>query len=89
MNPFDEVIQRIFDYLVAPVVTLLFGAATIVFLWGLIQYLWKSDNAEERSKGRQHMIWGIIGLFIMVVAAGILRIICNFFGEECVTIFPF
>lgn len=89
LGPFDPIFTRLFDYIIAPLVTLFFGAATIIFIWGLIQYLWKSDNADARATGRVHMMWGIFGLFIMFVAVGILRIICNFFGEPCFTILPF
>lgn len=89
MGPFDEIFTRLFDYLVAPLLSLLFGAATILFLWGLVQYLLKADSPDARATGRVHMIWGIVGLFVMFVSVGILRIICNFFNESCFTILPF
>ena len=38
------------------------------------------DNEEEREKGKKNMLWGIIGMTIMVGVFGIITIILNTFG---------
>ncbi|MBI2482416.1 MAG: hypothetical protein HYV76_02570 [Candidatus Vogelbacteria bacterium] len=63
-----------------PVITLLFAAALLYFLWGVFQLFSGEDSDEARIVGRRHMIWGVTGLFIMVAVYGILQIICNTIG---------
>jgi len=52
--------------------------AVVVFFWGLIQYL--MNVGEEKSKGLQTMIWGIIAIFVMVSIWGIIRILQQTIG---------
>ena len=56
------------------------AVALVYFLWGVAQYVGKGDNEESRSTGAQHMLWGIVGLFIMFGVFGIIHIIMNTFG---------
>ncbi|MCE9541377.1 hypothetical protein K8R03_02335 [Candidatus Kaiserbacteria bacterium] len=52
--------------------------AVVVFFWGLIQYL--MNVGEDKSKGLQTMIWGIIAIFVMVSIWGIIRILQQTIG---------
>ncbi len=74
----EEIAQTILDKIVIPFVNLLLVAATLFFMYGIIEYIAKSDSDEGRSTGRRHMIWGIVGLVIMISAASIVLIIQNF-----------
>jgi hypothetical protein len=66
-------VAKIAELIVNPTITLLFGAAILYFVWGLVEYIRGADQSAERSKGAQHMMWGIIGIFIMVSAVAILK----------------
>jgi len=66
-------VAKIAKLIVNPTITLLFGLAILYFVWGLVQYIRGADQSAERSKGAQHMMWGIIGIFIMVSAIAILK----------------
>ena len=48
--------------------------ALIYFIWGVIQYVISSDE-EEKAKARGQMIWGIVGLFVIVAVWGIVNFI--------------
>ncbi len=64
-----------------PVIAILFVLATIVFLWGIIQYVIGSQGNETKlQRGKQAILWGIVGLTIMASAWGIVKILCDFFG---------
>ncbi len=63
-----------------PLIILLSGVALLVFLWGGFQFIVNAHNPTERAKGRSHMIFGVIGLLVMVSAATILAIAANTFG---------
>ena len=74
----DEIIALLADQILRPIVLLLFALATILFLWGVIEFMINRDNEEERDKGKRHMIWGLAGLVIMVSALGIVNLLINF-----------
>ena len=57
-----------------PLIVLMAAIALFVFLWGVAEYIRGADNETERTKGASHMLWGLIGLFIMVSAYTILKI---------------
>lgn len=70
------------DFIFGPVSTLIryliyivLALALVVFLWGLAKFILKAESAEERNKGRQLMIWGLIGLFVMFSVTGLVYFI--------------
>lgn len=75
----ESLVGRIVDLIINPLIILFMVLGTAFFLWGIIEFLMSSDNEEKRSAGKKHMIWGIIGLFLMVSAWGIIRVLCDFF----------
>ena len=72
-----ELLNRISTFIINPIIYLLFAAAFVIFVWGLVQFVAHLDNEEARSTGGKHMIWGIIGMVIMVSVNGIIYIIQN------------
>lgn len=74
----DSLIGRIVDSLVIPGVTLLTALAVVYFLYGVFTFIKNSGDSDEAvTTGKRHIIWGIIGLFIMVSAWGIIGFICT------------
>lgn len=63
--------------IINPMIFALFAVAFAVFIWGLVQFLGSLDNEEARSTGVKHMIWGIIGMVIMISVNGIIALINN------------
>ncbi len=61
-----------------PIIYLAFAAALLVFIWGMIRYLVALHNGaadEKRQAGQRHMIWGAIGIAIMISVFGIMQFI--------------
>jgi hypothetical protein len=54
---------------------LVVGLALLAFFWGVAQFIWGGD--EKRAEGKQHMIWGIVGLFVMVSVWGLVGFLGN------------
>ncbi|KKS83383.1 MAG: hypothetical protein UV60_C0042G0004 [Parcubacteria group bacterium GW2011_GWA2_43_11] len=63
-------------------VPILLGLALVVFVWGLVVFIAKADNEQERDAGKQKMVWGIIGLFVLVSIWGIILLLQNIVGVE-------
>ncbi len=68
-------LNRIGEFVINPVIYTLFAAAFVVFIFGLVQFATHLDNEEARSTGIRHMVWGIVGMVIMVGVNSILGII--------------
>lgn len=75
------VIGKVSDAIINPLIRLMFAVAIVVFLWGVIEMLVSSDDAEKLATGRRHMFWGIIGLFVMVSAFGLINLVIDFLGQ--------
>lgn len=63
------------------IVGVLAALALVIFFWGLVRYLYHSDDAASLQEGRQFMLWGLIALFVLFSLFGILQILdIAFFG---------
>ncbi len=80
MQSAEKLIHNIDKYIVNPVIGLLFGVALIIFVWGVFQYFLSSESEDGRKTGSQHILWGIVGMTIMVSAFGILNVVLGTFG---------
>lgn len=62
------------------IIPILLIIGTIVFLWGVIMFLTAGADEEKRAGARSLMIYGLIGLFVMVAVWGIVNVLVGFFG---------
>ncbi len=76
----QSVIDRINNVILFPLMTLMISVAIVIFLWGVFEYVYNSGEDGGRETGRQHMLWGIIGLLIMLSALAILKVAAGTFG---------
>lgn len=63
--------------IINPIIGILFAAALLMFVWGVVRYMMNADDDNERKMGQQHMIWGLFGMFIMVSVFGIVDLIAS------------
>ena len=68
---FSDVTNKI-ESLLTSLLPVLVSIALLVFFWGLIKYIAKSDSPDGREAGKEIMMWGIISLFVMVSIWGII-----------------
>lgn len=73
-------VNRVNYYVVNPLIILMFAVALAFFLYGVVEFIMKADNPDERELGQSHIMWGIIGMFIMFSVFVILRLIENTLG---------
>lgn len=59
-------------------VYLLITVAILAFFWGLIKYL-MGDSAEDKKKGLDTMLMGVLSIFVMVSIWGIIRLLQSTF----------
>ena len=76
----DTFILSVNKLIVNPLITLLFALALAYFLYGLFQFIANQENEEKKTSGKSHMLWGIIGITIMMAVWTILGLILNTFS---------
>ena len=74
---FGAVLDPIITNVVNPLVELAFALALIVFVYGVTKMMTHEVGSDEHSQGKQSIIWGLVGLFIMASAWGIINIVAN------------
>ncbi|MBI2056499.1 MAG: hypothetical protein HYT37_03945 [Candidatus Sungbacteria bacterium] len=78
----DSLVNAIIVGLLSPAIKFLFVLATVIFLYGVITYVVGSQGSDAKlDKGKKVMQWGIVGMFIMASAWGIVKVLCDFFGS--------
>lgn len=77
MDKVKLLVNNISAHILKPLIFLMFAVATLVFIWGVQTFIGAADDPEARAKGAQQMIWGILGLVIMIGAAVLVTIIKN------------
>lgn len=70
-----NIIQKVNNAILTPLITLLFAVAVIYFLYGLFRFIQNQGNEKEIEGGKSQMVWGIVGIAIMVGVYGILHLI--------------
>ena len=75
-------IGKVSTEILNPIIAILFAVASLYFLYGIALYIWSPDNEEARENGRVGMMYGIIGMFVMVSVFGILKFIINTTGAD-------
>lgn len=82
-----DYVVRLITVLVIP---LLITVALAWFIWGVAEFIRAADNAEERKKGKNKMVWGIVALFFMIAFLGVTAIFTNslFGGNPGLPILP-
>ena len=68
-------LDRIQSVILDPIITLLFAGAVMYFVWGLVETITSGDDSTKRKIGSNHIMWGLVGIFIMVAVYGILNVV--------------
>ncbi len=76
-SAFGRVLEPIISNVVNPIVTLMFTIGLIVFAYGVFEMIYNGGDADARTKGRNHMLGGLIGMVIMLSAWGLIYLVSN------------
>ena len=73
----DGFIGKVDTTIINPLILFLFALAVVYFLYGVFKFLANQDNEEAKTTGKSHMLWGVVGIVIMLGVWIILGIILN------------
>ncbi len=84
----DSFIGNVDKMIINPLILFLFALAIVYFLYGVLEFIMNQENEEAKTKGKSHMLWGIIGITIMVGVWTLLSIILSTLGISSSEINP-
>ena len=73
-------VQRINKFIINPLIVFIFALALVYFLWGMVEYMIHANEGLKRKESGQHILWGLIGMTIMVGVFAIMNIITSTLG---------
>lgn len=82
MTAVEIFVRNVTEAIINPIIGLLFVSAVVVFAWGIAMFILNAGDPEKRKKGKDILIWGVIGIFIMTAVYGILNIGINTFFPD-------
>lgn len=77
----QSIVKDIGD-IVNAIIPILMLAAFAVFLWGVVKFIFAGGDEEKRKSAKHYIIYGLIGLFVMVAVWGIITVVTNTFGVD-------
>ena len=75
-------LTRINEAILFPLITLLMALALLIFLYGAFEYVKGAGNDSSRETGKRHLLWGTIGMLVMLSAMSILYVAAGTFDLD-------
>lgn len=69
LNRLTNIINLIIPFLV--------GLAVLFIIYGIVNFISSAGDEEARANAKQFIIWGIIGVFLMLSIWGLVNILVN------------
>lgn len=76
----SELLPKIYNVVMKPVIGLLFGVAFVYFVYGVFKFIGSQGNDAGREEAKRSILYGILGMVIMVSVFGIIRIVGGTIG---------
>lgn len=76
----EEFLGKVVVQIVNPIILLLAGAAFVLFVWGVYEFIKGAEDGKKREEGGKAIMWGLIGLVIIFGAYGIINIALKTFN---------
>lgn len=81
MSATCDIVGKLTSAFINPALALIFAVGLLVFIYGLVEFMWGlSQESDKRESGKQHMLWGLLGMFVMVSAVALIKIIASIVG---------
>ena len=71
-NQVNAIINLIIPFLV--------GIAVFIIIWGVFNYIAGAGDEEKRAQAKSFIVWGVVGVFIMLSIWGLVSILVNSFS---------
>jgi hypothetical protein len=62
-------------------VNVIVSLAIVYFLWGVAKFI-RAEDDKGREEGKKQILWGLVGLFVMLSVWGLLNVLKTTFPLE-------
>lgn len=76
----DQMFMNILNYVLSPIYKFMVAIALLYFFWGIFAFVRDLNDPDKKNNGKEHLLWGTIGLFIILSVGGIVPIFNNIVG---------
>ena len=77
----NSFIGDVSSFINGTLIPLIFAAALLFFIYGMFKYfIMGGDDEDSREKGKQLMLWAVIGFVAMVSIFGVVNLIAGGLG---------
>lgn len=77
---FKVLVENIYT-LISTGISVLIGIGLVIFLWGMVLYVYRAGSLKAQNSGKDIMTWGLLTLFVMVSVWGIISLAQTAFFE--------
>ena len=75
----EEILGKVITEIFSPLYQLAVAVAFVYFLYGGFMFIANMNDAEKKNDGKRHLLWGTVGLFIILSVGGILELFNKIF----------
>ena len=76
----NSFIGKVDTMIINPLILFLFALAIAFFLYGVLEFIFNQQNEEKKTTGKSHILWGVVGITIMLGVWTILNMILATFN---------
>jgi hypothetical protein len=76
----EQVLENVVTEIFSPLYQLAVALAILYFLYGVFKFIIDLNDPEKKNNGKGHLLWGLVGLLIILSVGGILRFFNDMFG---------
>ena len=69
-----------FGALLSTVLPLIIALAIVWFVYNVFRFTIQSSSDEDRAKAKTDIVWGIVGIFVMVYVWGLVNVLRSTFN---------
>ncbi len=81
-NYFTKLVTSV-QGIISSLIPVMLALGLLFFLWGMFQYfILGADDEGKRETGRSYMIYGLIGLAVMVAVWGLVNLLISIVGID-------
>jgi hypothetical protein len=76
----SSLLNKLDQFILNPLIALVFAVAFLLFFIGIVQLVAASQAGKETGDAKQKVLYGLVGMFVMFSAYGLVHLIINTFG---------
>jgi TRAP-type C4-dicarboxylate transport system permease small subunit len=72
-----DFLQKVDQYILNPILELLFAVAFVYFIWSVIKLI--NADGSDKAEARTAVMWSVVGMFIMISVYGVINLVLSTF----------